>query len=74
MLSKTQTINVNGRSTVETEGKEVLVMTMNATIGEYGSVNISKNIQDKSLYLKNKVAVDVDAAEFEEYVNRMLED
>lgn len=74
MLSKAQTISVNGRSTVETDGKEVLVMTMNATIGEYGTVNISKNIQDKNLYLKNKVVVDADAAEFETYVNGMLED
>ena len=47
---------------------------MNATIGEYGTVNISKNIQDKNLYLKNKVVVDADAAEFETYVNGMLED
>lgn len=73
MLNKNQSINVNGRSTITVDNKEVVVMTMSATIGESGAVNISKNIQYKNTYLENKETVDADAAAFETYVYSLME-
>ncbi len=73
MLNKSKSINVNGRSTVEVNGTETVVMLLNASITESGSVNVSKNIQDTKLYLANRETVDADAAEFETYVYGLLE-
>lgn len=73
MLKKSKNVTITGNSTISINGADVVVMTMNSTIGENGSVNITKNVQNKDNYLSNKEAVDADFIEFETYVNSLLE-
>lgn len=73
MLSKSKTISASGRSTVVVGEKEVVAMTMNASINEDGSMSVNKYVQNKETYVQNKVAVDADYTEFENYVNSLME-
>ncbi len=73
MLSTTQSITITGNSKIAVDGKETVAMTMNATIGEKGSISITKTIQDKGVYLANTESVDTDAKGFEDYVKSMME-
>lgn len=73
MLSKSKTISVNGNSTVAVDGKDVVAMTMNASINENGSFSVNKYIQNKEVYLANKDSVDADYTAFETYANGLLE-
>ena len=73
MLNKSKIISVNGTSTVSVDGKDEVVMTMNASIDERGSVSVNKYIQKKEVYLANKACVDADYDSFEVYVNGLLE-
>lgn len=73
MLSKSKTISVNGSSTVTVDGKDVVAMTMNASINENGSFSVNKYIQNKEVYLANKDSVDSDYTAFETYANGLLE-
>lgn len=73
MLKKSKTMNVNGSSIVTVNEKEMVVSTMNASIGENGAININKYIQNKEAYLENKEQVEKDAAEFESYVLQLAE-
>jgi hypothetical protein len=73
MLSKSKTISVNGSSSVTVDGKDVVAMTMNASINENGSFSINKYIQNKEVYIANKDSVDTDYTSFETYANGLLE-
>ena len=73
MLKKTKSINVNGSSVVTTENGEVVIMTMNATISENGTVSYSKYIQDKTLYTDHKAEAAADYEEFESFVDSLME-
>lgn len=73
MLSTTKSITLTGSSKIAVDGKETVTMTMNATIGEKGSISITKTIQDKGVYLANAESVDTDAKGFEDYVKSMME-
>jgi hypothetical protein len=73
MLSTTKTISLNGTSTVQVDGKDVVAMTMNASINENGSFSVNKFIQNKEVYLANKEKVDTDYTAFETYANGLLE-
>ncbi len=73
MLKKSKTMNVNGNSIVTANEKEIVAVTMNASISENGAINISKYIQSKEAYLANKEQIEKDAAEFEAYVLQLSE-
>lgn len=73
MLKKTKSINVNGSSVVTTDSGETVIMTMNATISETGTVSYSKYIQDKNVYAEHKDEAAADYEEFENYVDAMME-
>lgn len=47
------------------DGVETVVMTMNASINEDGSMSVNKYIQNKDLYMANKEACNADYEEFE---------
>ena len=73
MLKTTKTISVTGRSTVTDTEKEVVAVTMSANISEDGAVSINKYIQNTELYKAHKEDVDADYAEFEKYVDTLME-
>lgn len=73
MLTKSKTITVKGTSTATIDGKVTVIMTMNASINEDGSMSMNKFVQDKEKYLANKDAVDADYAEFEKYASGLME-
>lgn len=70
MLKTTKTVQLSGQSviTTETEGQstEQVVVYMNATVPEEGTVTISKTIQNKTLYDVNKTACRKDMDDFED--------
>jgi hypothetical protein len=55
------------------DGVETVVMTMNASINEDGSMSVNKYIQNKDLYMANKEACNADYEEFERYVDNLME-
>lgn len=73
MLTKSKTISATGTSKVTIDGKDTVVMTMNAAINEDGSMSMNKFIQNKEKYLDNKDEVDADYKEFETYANSLME-
>lgn len=73
-LTKSTNITVNGRSSITVDGKDVVVMTMNANFNEDGkSFNINKIVQDMSLYQKNKETCATDYEEFEAYAESLAQ-
>ena len=72
MLSKSKIISIKGTSTVSIDGKDTVVMTMNASINEDGSMSVNKFVQNKEKYIANKDTVDADYAEFEAYASELL--
>lgn len=73
MLGKKKTITATGTSTVKVQEKDAIAMTMNASITEEGTVAVNKYIQNKDVYIANKEAIDADFAEFEQYVDSLME-
>lgn len=73
MLKMNKTMNVNGSSIVTVNEKETVAVTMNASLSENGSINISKYIQNKEAYLANKEQIEKDTVEFEAYVLQLSE-
>ena len=65
MLKITRQTLLNGTLFIEKDGAETVVATLNATIQEDGSSNISRFIQSNSLYLANRKAMDADFARFD---------
>ena len=61
-------INLSATSDVEVDGKNNVVMYMNATINSNGDVNINQSIRNKELYIANQETVDADYSEFKKSV------
>ena len=70
----TKTTTLSASSDIEVDGKNNLVMYMNATINSNGDVNINQSIRNKDLYITNQEEVDTDFVEFKksvmEYVSK----
>ena len=69
----TKSINLSATSDIEVDGKNNVVMYMNATINSNGDVNINQSIRNKELYIANQDVVDADYAEFKEAVMTYVE-
>ena len=69
----TKSINLSATSDIEVDGKNNIVMYMNATINSNGDVNINQSIRNKELYIANQDVVDVDYAEFKAAVMTYVE-
>lgn len=59
-----KSINLSATSEIEVDGKNNVVMYMNATINSSGDVNINQSIRNKELYVANQEVVDADYVEF----------
>ena len=66
--SFSKSITLSATSDIEVDGKNNVVMYMNATINSNGDVNINQSIRNKELYIANQEAVDADYAEFKKSV------
>ena len=69
----TKSINLSATSDIEVDGKNNVVMYMNATINSNGDVNINQSIRNKELYIANQEVVDADFAEFKTFVMAYVE-
>ena len=74
MLKITKQSLLNGTLTIEKDGTETVVATLNATVQEDGSSNINRYIQSNALYLSNKKAMDADFARFDAAMATMMKD
>ena len=63
-----KSINLSATSDIESEGKNNVVMYMNATVNSNGDVNINQSIRNKELYIANQELVDADYVEFKKSV------
>lgn len=66
--SISKSINLSATSDIEVDGKNNVVMYMNATINSNGDVNINQSIRNKELYIANQETVDTDYSEFKKSV------
>lgn len=66
--SISKSINLSATSDIEVDGKNNVVMYMNATINSNGDVNINQSIRNKELYIANQETVDTDYSGFKESV------
>lgn len=73
MLKKSKTIVVNGSSAIQNGGTENEVATMNANIDENGGISQNSYINSRTEYLSHKAEVDADMAEFNKYINSLME-
>ena len=71
--SLSKSINLSATSDIEVDGKNNVVMYMNATITSGGDVNINQSIRNKELYVTNQEIVDSDFAEFKTTVMAYVE-
>ena len=71
----TKSINLSATSDIEVDGKNNIVMYMNATItlNNDENVNINQLIRDNELYIANQEVVDTDFAEFKTFVMAYVE-
>ena len=71
----TKSINLSATSDIEVDGKNNIVMYMNATITLHNdeNVNINQLIRDNELYIANQEVVDADFAEFKTFVMAYVE-
>ena len=71
----TKSINLSATSDIEVDGKDNIVMYMNATItlNNDENVNINQLIRDNELYIANQEVVDADFAEFKTFVMAYVE-
>ena len=65
MLKITRQSLLNGTLSIQKDGSEVVVASINGTVQEDGSSNINRFIQSNTLYLANKKAMDEDFARFD---------
>ena len=63
-----KSINLSATSDIESEGKNNVVMYMNATVSSNGDVNINQSIRNKELYIANQELIDADYVEFKKSV------
>ena len=66
--SFSKSITLSATSDIEVDGKNNVVMYMNATINSNGDVNINQSIRNKELYIANQETVDIDYIEFKKSV------
>lgn len=69
----TKSINLSATSDIEVDGKNNVVMYMNATINSNGDVNINQSIRNKELYIANQDVVDADFTAFKTEVMTYVE-
>lgn len=72
-LSGTSQINSEVKNEDSTTSNTTDVVTMSAYISEDRTINISKNIINTDLYLKNKESCDKDMSDFETFATNLLE-
>ena len=70
MLIKSKSITVSGTSQTE-DGK--IIGYFNGNISGNGNVSISSTINDRELFEKNKDAYRVDRADFNEFVDGLVD-
>ena len=66
--SFSKSITLSATSDIEVDGKNNVVMYMNATVSSNGDVNINQSIRNKELYIANQELVDADYVEFKRSV------
>ena len=66
--SFSKSITLSATSDIEVDGKNNVVMYMNATINSNGDVNINQSIRNKELYIANQELIDADYVEFKKSV------
>ena len=71
--SFSKSITLSATSDIEVDGKNNVVMYMNATINSNGDVNINQSIRYKELYISNQDVVDADYTEFKTSVMAYVE-
>ena len=71
--SFSKSITLSATSDIEVDGKNNVVMYMNATINSNGDVNINQSIRNKELYISNQDVVDADYTEFKTSVMDYVE-
>ena len=71
--SFSKSITLSATSDIEVDGKNNVVMCMNATINSNGDVNINQSIRNKELYISNQDVVDADYTEFKTSVMAYVE-
>ena len=69
----TKSTTLSASSDIEVDGKDNIIMYMNATINANGDVNINQSIRNKDLYITNQEEVDADFAEFKTSVMAYVE-
>lgn len=70
MLVKSKSITVSGTSQTE-DGK--IIGYFNSNISGNGNVSISSTINDRELFEENKVAYRTDRADFNEFVDGLVD-
>ena len=76
MLKINKTINAYGSSSIPDEqGTETVVVQMSANVNSEskGLININTSIINARLYFENKIAVDSEIEEFNNYVYSIVE-
>lgn len=68
MLTFNKTINVNGVSTIDINGKQIQAAYMNASINVNGAFNSNHSIQNKEIFEEYKEEVLEDFSAFDSYV------
>ena len=71
--SFSKSITLSATSDIEVDGKNNVVMYMNATINSNGDVNINQSIRNKELYISNQDVIDADYTEFKTSVMAYVE-
>ena len=66
--SFSKSITLSATSDIEVDGKNNVVMYMDATVSSNGDVNINQSIRNKELYIANQELVDADYIEFKRSV------
>lgn len=72
MLQTTKSTTLTGQSVIEDEGRSTVVVYFTANVSENGTPSVSKTIQDRSLYKKNRSTCKTDEVAFEEIVDELL--
>jgi hypothetical protein len=72
MLETRKSITVNGSIKVKTDGGDIEIVTVSASINENGSINKNEYIKNKELYMANMETVSKDTIDFGLYINRLM--
>lgn len=73
MLQITKSVTLSGQSVIEKDGINVVAVVMSAQISENSEYSsVSRTIQDRDLYIKNKSACKDDIAAFDNKVDEYV--